>query len=420
MKGFIVVRNSRSRTLLVGSLAAVLLALVSVLAAPDGSAAPAGTPTVPSPQGPTDPVLVPATMTPACPELSELLAEALRDGRDLVTCLTVEPADALPATTASTPVPPPRDCGTRGYYAVTRLWACGVFLSRLNFIDVRTGAVVGTLEYSLVDYSFSSNSLSNWMQQVQWQFNSATGVGLTRPQTITGRAACTGSCYLSSLDFPPQSAAVGREAHSHASNTTTATTAGAIGFGTSRTYWHFYDAYGTSTEAYVTAPRLRCDNAMPGNIGVGCVWPQFVPTVQYSQSGTRAQIARHISQAQASGLPGSFAARSYLHRLTNQTQIGLNRDQACGSPPPAVLAPSTNNCDEYPFASTYEGAWTGGGTARTQSGCYYVVLNPSTGSSGYSICSVDAAQNSGAGSDLGGFYARNRVIDRDPFMVQVY
>ena len=49
-----------------------------------------------------------------------------------------------------------------------------------------------------------------------------------------------------------------------------------------------------------------------------------------------------------------------------------------------------------------------------------MILNPSTGSGGYSICSVDAAQNSDAGSDLGGSYTRNRVIDRDPFMVQVY
>ena len=49
-----------------------------------------------------------------------------------------------------------------------------------------------------------------------------------------------------------------------------------------------------------------------------------------------------------------------------------------------------------------------------------MILNPSTGSSGYSICSVDGAQNAGAGSDFGGLYMRNRVIDRDPFMVQVY
>jgi hypothetical protein len=302
---------------------------------------------------------------------------------------------------------------------MTRFWICGVFLSRLTFIDTRTGATVGTLEYGFVDYSYSSNNIANWMHQVQWDFHGATGAGLTYPQTISGRATCGPSCYLDTLDFPTQSAAVGRQASAQALNTTTATTAGAIGRSRATTYWHFNGANGQSTEGWITAPEIRCDNAVPGNIGPGCVFEGYVPTLQYSRSGTRGQVAAHIAAAQASGLPGSGAGGSYLHRLTNSAQITNNRTTACGSPPPAPFAPAGNGCDEYPFASTYEGAFTGGGAARTQAGCHYVLVNQSTGSSGYSICSVNSSQNSAAGSDLNGFYVRNRVIDRDSFRVQV-
>jgi hypothetical protein len=384
-----------------------------------GSAAPAdiAIPEPPPPDGAGIPVPLPAVMQSSCDDLPDLLASALRAGQEIASCITVEPGDALPATTMADPVPPPKECGTQGYYMMTRFWICGVFLSRLNFIDTRTGATVGTLEFGIVDYSYSSNNIANWMHQVQWDFHGATGYGLTAPQTISGRATCSPSCYLNTLDFPTQSAAVGRQASAQALNTTTATATGAIGRSTATTYFHFNGANGQSTESWVRAPAIRCDNAVPGNIGPGCVFENYVPTLQYSRSGARGQIAAHIAQAQASGLPGTAAAP--LHRLTNSTQVSNNRNTACGTPPPAPLAPSTNSCDEYPFASTYEGAWTGGGSARTQGGCYYVIVNPSTGSSGYSICSLDGAQNSGAGSDLNGFYLRNRVIDRDAFKVQI-
>jgi hypothetical protein len=200
--------------------------------------------------------------------------------------------------------------------------------------------------------------------------------------------------------------------------TTTATTSGAIAHSSATTYYHFTGSNGVSTEGSITAPPIRYDNAVPENINPGCPFHQYVPTMQYASSGPRAQVAAQMAQAQAQA-SGSAASRSFLHRLTNSTLSTRNGSTACGSPPPAPLAPAGNSCDEYPFRSTYEGAYTGGGTARTQPGCYYVVLNPSTGSSGYSICSVDAQQNSAAGSDLGGFYARDRVIEQDPFMVQV-
>jgi hypothetical protein len=392
-----------------------------VFAAPSSSAAP-GDSSVTDPAAPdagAELIRIPIVGTSTCDDLSGLIEAAVRDGRDLATCITTEPGVTMPRTTASGPIPPPSNCGTRGYYTMTRFWMCGVWLNQLNFIDTRSGGIVGTLEYGVIDYIYSSNTSVNFMHQIQWDFHAATGVAQTFPQTISGHATCSGSCYVNTLDFPSQPATVGRQAYATALNTTTATTSGAIAHSTATTYYHFTGSNGVSTEGSISAPRIRCDNAMPGTINTGCAFDQFVPTLQYSRSGSRAQVAAHIQQAQASGLPGSAAAGSFLHRMTNSTLSTKNGSTACGSPPPAPLAPAGNSCDEYPFRSTLEGAYTGGGTARTQAGCYYVIVNPSTGSSGYSICSVNLDQNRNAGADLGGFYTRNRVIDRDPFMVEI-
>jgi hypothetical protein len=56
-------------------------------------------------------------------------------------------------------------------------------------------------------------------------------------------------------------------------------------------------------------------------------------------------IAAHIRLAQAQGYP------STLTRLTNEERIKSNRQAACGN----FARPAGYECDEYPFASTYEG-----------------------------------------------------------------
>ena len=57
------------------------------------------------------------------------------------------------------------------------------------------------------------------------------------------------------------------------------------------------------------------------------------------------KIAEHIRQAQASGQP------SILTRVKDKSRINSNRRAACGK----FVKPSGQQCDEYPFASTYEG-----------------------------------------------------------------
>jgi hypothetical protein len=80
---------------------------------------------------------------------------------------------------------------------------------------------------------------------------------------------------------------------------------------------------------------------------------QGVPTLVID-SQKMPTIAAHIRQAQASGYPRT------LTRTTDQKRIKNNRKEACGN----FTRPPGKECDEYPFASTYEG---GVGTGKRAS-----------------------------------------------------
>ena len=122
--------------------------------------------------------------------------------------------------------------------------------------------------------------------------------------------------------------------------------------------------------------------------------------------------------AKASGLRGAYPNGIPLTRLTTPYLNTLNGDTAC---PASYPRPSAMSCDEYPFRSTWEGAFTGlpraGG--RTFPYCQIPQLGAGTGIGGYSSCMIPADQNSAAGGSLGAVYRRERVIDSDPFRVWI-
>ncbi|WP_312038298.1 NucA/NucB deoxyribonuclease domain-containing protein [Streptomyces galbus] len=95
-------------------------------------------------------------------------------------------------------------------------------------------------------------------------------------------------------------------------------------------------------------------------------------------------------------LPGKHGTTRYLTRLIDQKRQVANRNTAC---PPSLPRPALLSCDEYPFASTWQGASTGGGN--------------------YSRRMIDAKQNSAGGGALGGFYLYNRIIESDKFLVWI-
>jgi len=113
---------------------------------------------------------------------------------------------------------------------------------------------------------------------------------------------------------------------------------------------------------------------------------QPLPTVIFSRSVVPA-IAAHIASAQARGYP------SVLSRTTNQSLIDQNRRNACRNFVPGP-APNTS-CDEYPFASTYQGG------------------------AGASIQGVPVVEQLIQGGILSSFYRNSSIPDRGQFSVVV-
>lgn len=82
---------------------------------------------------------------------------------------------------------------------------------------------------------------------------------------------------------------------------------------------------------------------------------------KYSESELP-ELAGHIRDAQATGLPGATAEYP-LHRLIDSVLVDKNRNTSC---PSSIPRPPGKQCDEYRFASTLEGACTGCGDYSTQ------------------------------------------------------
>jgi hypothetical protein len=193
------------------------------------------------------------------------------------------------------------------------------------------------------------------------------------------------------------------------------------------TYFFTSPGFLPSTPTVVQPSQVRCDNALTvAGSTPGCVIPHFPPTMFYSLGGPYPELAHHIGVAQESGLPGA-AGRTPLHRLVNPSLQNSNREAAC--PTNGYPRPVGKSCDEYPFASTREGAFTARTNpnqplpARTFGFCL-IPEPPGTGPVGYSVCMINDSQNTNGGSALGRFFGNlvttgERVLEGDAFYVSI-
>ncbi|MFD7639590.1 NucA/NucB deoxyribonuclease domain-containing protein [Kitasatospora sp. NPDC059795] len=164
---------------------------------------------------------------------------------------------------------------------------------------------------------------------------------------------------------------------------------------------------------------VRFDSAsyLPSKQGV--VFSELTPTMTMSMSDARVKgVAQHINQAftdpgstlpvksdnSPKVIPGSAQQGSTLSRLYSKANpvaaqaFADNRSAVSTACTPLPHAP-LEQCDEFPFASTWEGAGVGNGN--------------------FSVKYVSATENSNAGYDLGNFYGSQRVLHNDKFKVLI-
>jgi hypothetical protein len=153
---------------------------------------------------------------------------------------------------------------------------------------------------------------------------------------------------------------------------------------------------------------IRCDNTNnnSGYTNGGCVMRYFDPiwVVSDGMYPTLGLVAKHMAMA-TGNLPG-YAGLAGLPGVYPNSPLTFRPDlhdanyaRACGSvsPPPAEVLAGNTSCDEYPFASTFQGA-----------------ANPSVP---YSICWVPSEANSSQGGVFKDFNNENRVLNGDDFFV---
>jgi len=200
---------------------------------------------------------------------------------------------------------------------------------------------------------------------------------------------------------------------------------------------------GSLDQGEATMPALRCDKNMAKTGSLGCVFSQAA-AVYVADRTAIPELAEHIQLAlngqntgMAAPAPGLYSPMAGMRAVVQEGAIGLNyvntdeeknanRGAACGNgkngSPIIKSRPSASpscagsvygqvlagcSCDEYPFASTYEGA----------------AEHPYESSARY----INSSQNSEQGSQMSSMLIKERVLRRyyetldyasgDPFYV---
>lgn len=145
---------------------------------------------------------------------------------------------------------------------------------------------------------------------------------------------------------------------------------------------------------------VRCDSNPGGGMAAnGCVYFNYAPSyVLRTDNADTDSVAWHVLWAQRN-LDGQWGWKGHgvaLQRLIDPAIQTLNREKACGDAPSIP----DKSCDEYPFASTYQGA-------------HFVGTD-------YSCHMLNATDNELEGSRYRRpWYNDNSLIDGDKFWVEV-
>ncbi|MFB6392121.1 hypothetical protein [Polymorphospora lycopeni] len=366
---------------------------------------------------PADPAALPLSQRALPESCAPRLAEASREAAGkggTGTCVEMgklnratAPADAASGGAGTTAV----TCGN-GAWAMARFGACATAPVRLYVYLVPSGALVGIIDMTATFMADLGSIDGRPRYNVTVRATALAGQVLGTLITHEGYCeyGCNGFTGGSAYRFDY----VGAQANFLLNAAPGATAPGAVHTAQMMLYFWFVNAAWSppaSNAVGASSPQFRCDNAVPGLNQPGCVYPSIRPV--YTPSPANNSYRQHIQMALAHNLPRT------LTRTTDSFNQTQNHNRAC---PGMHTAPAGYSCDEYPFQSTLQGAFTGGHAyGRTFSGCQisWVDIRQPGDSGGWNVCYIPAFENSSGGNELNRFYVNNRVINNDSFDVVV-
>jgi deoxyribonuclease NucA/NucB len=280
-----------------------------------------------------------------------------------------------------------------------RLQSCYLGEFAFRVVLVPSGRVIGTGAIIQVAYGYLDNRSRSMEHEVRLALHKATGV--VRAGVFgTVRIGCSSSC-TPKVTPPPQYLRYRTTGYDSFRALTESP-------GTSTDYPDPVASLTVQTSApnpledqIGPRPDVRCDSTprVGPNTG-GCVYHLFKPTYELSTLNSDVEeVAWHVWWAQKN-LKTAWGREGYgppLTRTRDRQLIRDNRTEACRAAPSP--RPPGKSCDEYPFATTHEGA----------------SKNPD-----FSWHMIDATQNTKEGRDYRRpWYTANRMLENDKFWVRV-
>lgn len=338
--------------------------------------------------------------------------------------LNTEPVYSAAASRIPKPVKIPSECYNRASrgdssWLRQRYSGCRSRRTHVTWIVVRNDGsqfVTGSHDYWEYNYFYTKRNSKRWVSQLRISVYNTTGSARALNFVNKG-AKCSNSCSIKSRML---SQFVGLEKVVDGIALIESKVARGKQSRLTATWQYTFNLGPGSYYPIVAAPTqtVRCDRALQGYPNSsGCVVPSVTPVITYSLRGKFSDLAWHINKAHNSYLPGQYPNGTPLTKLNVQSEVEDNRKVAC---PRRYPRPDGRSCDEYPFASTYQGAAKNGGSARTHLGCgiQNVPVN-STGARGHSVCMIHERHNSNGGRTLQAFYSKQRLMRQDKFRVYI-
>jgi len=247
------------------------------------------------------------------------------------------------------------------------------------------GTITGTATISITFYGLWGPSSRVWQVSQGFSEVGCTGILCGAQIYILGLSTCSATCtfnynqgYKILIPPPPAGDSIATGVVSFGTATTSSIVTTTLSASTPAG-----PAVGTISE---TTTEVRCDsNPLGQTWSEGCVTASYIPTYGLSKSRYPDIYAFDLNQV------ANNPQWVELSRTVIQSVINANRAAACKG---FVKKNATDSCDEFPYASTYQGG-----------------LGPPPAAQEH----VPSTENSGQGGNLGQFYTSNRLLNGDKF-----